>query len=188
MMQPKLLPCVYAYESIYRALQSRVTLLNPLEVIFEKKAHLARLANQSGAAGEQDAIVLMEHWVPRPRAAELRILLNELAKTGIVIKSSSFDALALPGPVDFSSPYSVQTSLSKITFIEIKTANQSRVKPGFNGFFFALTESEIAAADLLGDRHRVALFNNLTGELLLTSVPEIIGRTKSMTWQLSVQL
>ncbi len=188
MMQQKLLSCACEYEFVHGTLQNEVAFLTPLEVISEKKAHLARLANQGGAAGEQDAIILMEHWVPRPRAAELRILLNELAQTGIVIKSSSFDALALPRPVDFSSSSSVINSLSEITFIEIKTANQSRVKPGFNGFFFALTESEIAAADLLGDRHRVALFNNLTGELLLTSVPEIIDRTKSMTWQLSVQL
>ena len=67
-------------------------------------------------------------------------------------------------------------------------ANQTRVQPGFKGFFFALTESEIAAAERLGSRHRVALFNNSTGELLITSVPEIISRAKSMNWQLSVQL
>lgn len=162
--------------------------MTPLEVISAKRAHLARLANQGGAAGEQDAIVLMEEWVPRPRSVQLRLLLEELALTGIAIKGSSFDALALPGPVDFNDARSIRASLPSITFIEIKTANQTRVQPGFKGFFFALTESEIAAAELLGKRHKVALFNNLTGELSLTSVPEIIARTKSMTWQLSVQL
>ena len=162
--------------------------MTPIEVISAKRAHLARLANQGGAAGEQDAIVMMEHWIPRPRAGQLKILLGELAKTGIVIKSSGFDALALPGPVDFDDPISVRSNLAGITFIEIKTANQARVQPGFSGFFFALTESEIAAAECLGKRHKVALFNKLTGELLLTSIPEILGRTKSMTWQLSVQL
>ena len=70
--------------------------MTPLEVISAKRAHLARLANQGGAAGEQDAIVLMEHWVPRPRAGQLQLLLQELATTGIVIKGSSFDALAVP--------------------------------------------------------------------------------------------
>lgn len=162
--------------------------MNALEVITAKRAHLARLANQGGAAGEQDAILLMEHWVPRPRAGQLQILLRELANTGIVIKGSSFDALACPVAVDFADTASVRRGLSSVTFIEIKTANQARVQPGFKGFFFALTESEIAAAEALGSRHRVALYNNLTGELALTSVPEIIGRTKSMTWQLSVQL
>jgi len=73
-------------------------------------------------------------------------------------------------------------------FIEIKSANQSRVKPGFNGFFFALTESEISAADQLKERHRVALYNKVTGEVLLTSVTEILARAKSSTWQVSVQL
>lgn len=132
--------------------------------------------------------MLMEDWVPRPRAGQLRLLLKELATTGTVIKGSSFDALAVPNFIDFADAESIRRSLASVTFIEIKTANQARVQPGFKGFFFALTESEIAASDALGRRHRVALYNNLTGELSLTSVPEIIARTKSMTWQLSVQL
>lgn len=162
--------------------------MTPLEVIVAKRAHLARLANQSGAAGEQDAILAMELWVPRPKGETLRILIEELAATGIAIRASSFDALALPTPFDISDRSQLRTHLPEITFIEIKTANQARVQLGFKGFFFALTESEIAAAEQLGSRHRVALFNNLTGELLITSVPEIISRTESMNWQLSVQI
>jgi hypothetical protein len=162
--------------------------VSPLEVIAAKRAHLARLANESGAAGEQQAILSMDQWVPRPRGPSLQVLLEELAGTGIVIKASSFDALALPSPIDIADRMQVRALLPTITFVEIKTANQPRVKPGFNGFFFALTESEIAAAEQLGSRHRVALFNKLTGEILLTSVPEILARTKSMNWQLSVQL
>ena len=96
----------------------------------------------------------------------MRVLLEELAATGIVIKASSFDALALPSPTDIADRAQVRASLPEITFVEIKAANQPRVKPGFGGFFFALTESEIAAADQLGPRHRVALFNKLTGEML----------------------
>jgi hypothetical protein len=162
--------------------------LSPLEVIAAKRAHLARLANEGGAAGEQQAILSMEQWVPRPKGLGLRVLLEELAETGIVIKASSFDALALPYPIDLTNRAQVRAHLPAITFVEIKAANQPRVQPGFGGFFFALTESEIAAADQLGPRHRVALFNKLTGEMLLTSVPKILARTKSMNWQLSVQL
>lgn len=162
--------------------------MNPLELIRAKRAHLARLANQGGAAGEQQAITAMEHWVPRPRGAELRLLLEVLAETGVVIKGSSFDALALPASIDLFDRAQLTAHIEDIIFIEIKTANQSRVRAGFKGFFFALTESEIAAADQLGDRHRVALFNNLTGELCLTSIPEILAKTASMNWQLSVQL
>ena len=73
-------------------------------------------------------------------------------------------------------------------FVEIKTASQSRVKPGFDGFFFALTESEIVAAEVLGMCQRVALYNKHTGESLLTSISEILTRKKYSTWQLSVQL
>lgn len=160
----------------------------PLEVIAAKRAHLVRLANEGGAAGEQQAILSMEQWIPRPKGLGLRILLEELANTGVVIKASSFDALALPFPVDLTDRAQVRACLPAITFVEIKAANQPRVQPGFAGFFFALTESEIAAADQLGLRHRVALFNKLTGEILLTSVSEILARTRSMNWQVSVQI
>ena len=130
----------------------------------------------------------MDHWISRPKGSPLRALLAALAETGVTIKASSFDALATSEPLDLASPDRLRDQLSSVTFIEIKTANQARVKPGFDGFFFALTESEISAADQLGARHRVALFNNLTNELLITSVPDIIARSRSMNWQLSVQL
>lgn len=162
--------------------------MTPLELIAAKRAHIARLANQGGACGEQDSIALMTNWIARPKSVELRLLLDELKQTGVVIKASSFDAISLSGFVDFRDPLSVRKNLDAMTFIEIKTANQDRVKPTFKGFFFALTESEIAAAEALGKRHRVALFNKKTGEILMTSVPEILSRTTSMTWQLSVQL
>jgi hypothetical protein len=164
--------------------------MNPLEVIEAKRQHLGRMANQSGASGELSALAEMENWVPRPRGAGLKVLLAALAEAGVSIKGSSFDAIALPNisRVDFADPGSVRAALPSMTFIEIKTANQERVRPGFTGFFFALTEGEIAAAEALKARHRVALYNKLSGELLMTSVPEILARTKSMNWQLSVQL
>jgi hypothetical protein len=164
--------------------------MNPLELIRAKRQHVARLANQSGASGEFSVLSEMEHWMPRPRGAGLKILLATLAETGIAIKGSSFDAVALPTAekIDFTDINAVRSALPRMTFIEIKTANQERVRPGFSGFFFALTEGEIAASDALKERHKVALYNNVSGELLLTSVPEILARTKSMNWQLSVQL
>ena len=162
--------------------------MTPLEVIAVKRAHLARLANQGGATGEQDLVSASEHWIPRPKGALLRKLIEALAGTGIHIKASSFDALVVPPDLDITDINALCARLCEVTFIEIKTANQPRVKPGFDGFFFALTENEIAAADALGTRHRVALYNKISGEILLTSVPEIVARAKSSTWQFSVQL
>lgn len=164
--------------------------MSPLELILTKRAHAARLANQRGAAGEQLALSDMEHWLPRPSGAGLKTLLAELRTLGIAIRGTSFDAIHIPGVphLDFSNPDAVRDAAPRMTFIEIKTANQSRVKPGFQGFFFALTEGEIAAAEVLGTRHRVALFNKHTSEILLTSVAEILARAKSSNWQLSVQL
>lgn len=158
------------------------------EIIARKRAHLERLANRRGAQGEQAALILMDAWLPRPKGIELKLLLDALAETGVHIKPSSFDAIASLARVDFHDRDSLRAQLDSLVFIEIKTANQARVKPGFAGFFFALTEGEIAAAEALGDRHRVALFNNMTGELLLTSVPEILARSRSTNWQVSVQL
>ncbi|TGE28148.1 hypothetical protein [Hymenobacter metallicola] len=164
--------------------------MKPLDVINAKRVHLARLANQQGAAGEIQALNNMSNWMPRPRGKELKTLLAALRDTGISIKASSFDAIELPYAVqvDFTDEEAVRKVLPQMIFIEVKTANQARVKADFSGFFFALTESEIAAADALGSRHRVALRNNLTGETYMTSVPEIISRAKSSSWQLSVQL
>jgi len=164
--------------------------MNPIELIEAKRQHLARLTNQRGASGESSALAEMENWVPRPRGIGLKVLLAALAETGVVIKGSSFDAIAVPlnKSINFTDPTSVRDALPSMTFIEIKTANQERVRPGFTGFFFALTEGEIAASETPGAQHRVALYNKLSGELLLTSVPEILMRTKSTNWQLSVQL
>lgn len=162
--------------------------MTPLDLITARKAHLDRLANRRGAEGERDVHLLMADWTPRPKGARCRTLLAVLAEAGKPIKPSAFDALVLPPHVDLDDASSISKQLSEIIFIEIKTANQVRVKPGFEGFFFALTENEIMASDLLGEQHRVALFNNLTGEILLTSVPDIVARAKSSTWQLSLQL
>lgn len=113
-----------------------------------------------------------------------------LKESGVVIKGSSFDAIALPAGrvVDFTDAAAVAESLPDMVFIEIKTANQERVRPDFSGFFFALTEGELLVSEVLGPRHRVMLLNKATGAMLLTSVPEILARARSTNWQVSVQL
>ena len=164
--------------------------MTPLDFLRAKRAHAARLANQSGASGERLAVAEMEHWIARPSGTGLKTLLKLLLDNGSAVKGSSFDVIHVPGlsTLDFTNESDLRSAFPSMTFIEIKTATQSRVKPGFGGFFFALTESEITAAEILGARHRVALFNRLTGEVLLTSVSEILAKAKSSNWQLSVQL
>lgn len=164
--------------------------LKPIEVIELKKKHLARFANQKGAEGESNVIEEMSDWIPRPKGDELKNLLSVLADSGISIKRSSFDAISYRNVenLDLTDPVAIKNAISEMVFIEIKTANQDRVKENFTGFFFALTESEIAASEALGTQHKVALFNKKTGVIRMTTVPEIIGRAKSMNWQVSVQL
>ncbi|WP_246771569.1 hypothetical protein, partial [Pseudomonas syringae] len=67
-----------------------------LEVIKNKHVHLARLANQNGALGEISVLSAMSHWIQRPKGLALQVLLTSLRNSGISIKSSSFDAIALP--------------------------------------------------------------------------------------------
>ena len=164
--------------------------MKPIDLIESKRKHLARLANQRGATGELMALAAMEAWIPRPSGRGLRVLMDELSSAGKPIKATSFDAIHIDGmaTLDFEDAGEVRAALPRMTFIEIKAASQPRVKLGFAGFFFALTEGEITAAEILGPQHRVALYNRITGELLLTSVPEILARARSMNWQLSVQL
>jgi hypothetical protein len=162
----------------------------PLDLINLKREHVKRLANQKGAAGELEVLAANVHYVARPKGAALDTRMAALRERGAAIKRSSFDAIALPEGrvVDFADPAAVATSLPDMVFVEIKTANQKRVRPDFSGFFFALTAGELMASEVLGVRHRVILLNKATGTMLLTSVPEILARARSTNWQVSVQL
>lgn len=165
-------------------------MLNLAELIQQRHQHAARLANQNGAAGEVFILTESTRYIPRPTGRRLANILAALADTGIIIKKSSFDAIAVPQDVsvDFNDIASIRTHLASMTFIEIKTATQSRVKPDFSGFFFAFTEGEIIAAEVLGERHKVLLVNKSTGASLLTSVQELLAKSRSQTWQVSIQL
>ena len=165
-------------------------MISAAELLEIKREHLKRLANQRGAAGENFVLSNNTHLIPRPTGRALEAILSVLAETGIRIKKTSFDAIAVPENeiIDFFDPVALREMVKKITFVEIKTANQTRTRPDFSGFFFALTEGEIKAAEALGDRHRVMLVNRITGATLLTSVPELLTRARSTNWQVSVQL
>lgn len=162
------------------------------ELLKIKREHVQRLANINGAIGESIALGLLDgsRFVRRPKGVGLRHLMAALSETGITIKPTSFDVVALSEGrnVDFTSLDSIRLSLPQMRFIEVKTANQKRVKPDFSSFFFALTEGEIRAAEALGSRHGVLLINRATNASLLTTVPEILARARSTTWQVSVQL
>lgn len=160
------------------------------ELINLRRQHTLRLANQNGAAGEAHVLSDASTYLPRPKGLAAQNLLSVLREGGIEIKLSSFDAIAFPqgAVVDLLDTSSIRQNLPQMTFVEIKTANQSRVRPDFSGFFFAFTEGELIASEILGERHKVLLVNKATGVVMLTSVPEILARSKSMNWQVSVQL
>ena len=164
--------------------------MDALALLKSKRAHAARFANEGGATGERATVSSRDNWVSRPKGRAMKVLLEALACAGTPIKATSFDAIALPEgvEVDFFDIEQVEAALGDMVFIEIKSSNQERVQPDFTGFFFSLTEKEIEAADLLGNRHIVALYNRQTDAIRLTTVAEIFRRTKSTNWQVSVQL
>jgi len=165
-------------------------LIDAAALVALKREHLKRLANQTGAAGEQEVLSANAHLIPRPSGEALSAILWALAENGIKIKKTSFDAIYMPTSmvIEFLEPAQLREVVKTMVFIEIKTANQSRVQPDFSGYFFAFTEGEILAAEALGNRHKVMLLNKLTGATLLTSVPELLARARSTNWQVSVQL
>ena len=142
-----------------------------------RRIHLDRLSNQTGSSGEQALIASLEALIPRPRGADLRLLLHELERVGISIAGTSFDAILLPenAEVDLGDVDSVRRHLP--AFIEIKSINKALVREDFSGFFFSLTEKEIDAARQLGERHLVLLQNMITGALVQSSFGEIAARS-----------
>jgi hypothetical protein len=149
----------------------------PLDLINLKREHVKWLANQKGAAGELEVLAANVHYVARPKGAALNILMAALRERGAVMKRSSFDAIALPEGrvVDFADPAAVATSLSDMVFVEIKTANQKRLR----------TPSIPPPS---AQKRIVRNPGEQTGTMLLTSVPEILARACSTNWQVSVQL
>jgi len=160
------------------------------ELLKSRKEHLARLSNKNGSEGELLSIQMTHNWIKRPKGKEMKNLLHVLHERQIHIKSTSFDAIHLPDEIEvnFKNVESIENAFPYMTFIEIKSGKQNRIKEDFSGFFFAITENEIKASEHLKDKYVVALFNKNTKDLLLTSIPEIIQRSRSSNWQVSVQL
>jgi hypothetical protein len=115
-----------------------------------KREHLKRLTNERGAAGEQQVLTDNAHFMARPSGKTLNAILAALAETGIKIKKTSFDAIYIADVdsimIHLLNPAEMREAVKKMTFIEIKTANQARVRADFSGYFFAFTEGEIQAA------------------------------------------
>jgi hypothetical protein len=131
-----------------------------------------------------------ENWIPRPKGQQSKNLRAVLEESGIRIKPTAFDMISLPPgrTANFDSIEDLRKVLPDMTFVEVKTATQDRVKAGFANFFFAFTENEISAASQLGARYKVALYNSRTKELVISSLPDVMARAGSTTWQVSIQL
>lgn len=163
-----------------------------LELIKLKNMHISRFSSENGKLGERSMLGSQVSWIQRPKGKEMRNLLAVLKQVeGIEIKGTSFDFICSPSDktVDFNDINLLSDIIHSLTFIELKTCNQTKVTTSdFKNFFFAITENEMKSAQLLGDRYKVFLYHGITGALLETTVQEIIERASSKNWQLSVSL
>jgi len=129
----------------------------------------------------------------RPTGDGLRNVLAAMEEIGFPgLPSTGFDKIEVPreaGPhFTFESEVMVRRWCEEFLFIEVKTCTQIRADESFGNFLFSFPETEIRAAELLGDRYVVILYNKLTEKTLRTSIPELIARTSSTAWQLTLQL
>lgn len=166
--------------------------MNILDLIKSKRAHAARFSSENGISGERSLLNLQASWVERPKGKEMKNLLAALKEVdGIEIKRTSFDFITAPEGViiDFKDITALRNIVTSLVFIEVKSCNQEPVtRPDFKNFFFAITENEMHAAEVLGARHKVFFYNKRTDDVLETSVSEILSRASSKNWQLSITL
>ena len=146
----------------------------------------------TGALGERT--LTQGTRLPRPKGFELRNLLRAMDDLGYPdIPSTGFDAVDIPQEAHeagftFASERMVLEWCEHFRFVEIKTCTQERVDDGFGRFMFSFPAAEILAAEILGDRYLVVLYNSLTGQIREASIPELLSQTSSQAWQLTVQL
>lgn len=150
--------------------------------------------NTTGARGERRIVQVHPHRVKRPNGHGLQFLLNAMADIGYPdIPPTGFDAVDIPqeaheGGFTFSSNRMVREWCEHFRFVEVKTCTQERADDGFGRFLFGFPYAEIRAAEILGDRYIVVLYNSLTGQIRESSLPDLLGRASSKAWQLTVQL
>jgi hypothetical protein len=56
-----------------------------LDLLAEHRQHAERLSNQTGAAGEQEALSSRDGWMEKPKGANMKRLLQALRASGIEI-------------------------------------------------------------------------------------------------------
>lgn len=148
----------------------------------------------TGARGERRLVQGHPHRKQRPTGTGLANLLDAMEALGFPdIPSTGFDAIEIPEEAynegfTFESRRMVAKWCDHFIFLEIKTCTQERVDGGFGRFLFTIPESEIRAAEILGDRHVVLLHNENTGQVKRTSIPELLENASTKVWTLAVQL
>ena len=154
-----------------------------------KRKKLSKAATTRGSEGEQGAMMLFKNLIDRPKGKDMKNLLQALSQLGLNIKPTSFDKIDSGGiEINFSDVNHLVKILSQITFIEVKSTDRKSIPEDFSGYFFALTENEIDASIILGDRYKVLLINKVTGYSKWTTVKALLERAKSKTWQVSLNL
>ena len=121
-----------------------------------------------------------------PTASQRQNLLVAFAKTGKAVYGRAFDLVKLERPLNLSDLHEVESHLSTVTLIEVKSTKK-QLPPDFAGFFFALTGGEVLVAQSLKSQFRFALVNTVSEDYLEMSLGDIFSRARGIypTWSVS---
>lgn len=146
-------------------------------------------------AGGRKALDILQND-PRLRIATLKVgqkraIAAAFAANGLPVPGQAFDAVStheLDEPLDFKDTRRLREQCRQLVLLEVKATNRVAVPRDFTGFFFAITTGELLAAQKLGERYRFALVHLVHREVRLSSLRELMRRTKAIYPSWSVVL
>jgi hypothetical protein len=121
-----------------------------------------------------------------PTAAQKKNLIIAFVKKDMIVYGRGFDMVKLAAPVDLNKLSDIESNLSAIQLIEVKSTNKSKVKESFQGYFFGLTAAEVLVAQNLKRQFRFVMVNTLTKHHMELDIKELFGKARGIypTWSI----
>ena len=102
------------------------------------------------------------------------------ARENKVVYGKAFDLIRCNKIINFEDEKEILNKLDYITVYEVKSTNQKKIQPNFEGYFFDLTTAELLVAQSLGDQYKFVFVNTITEKFMELSIEEVYGRAKKI--------
>lgn len=156
------------------------------------RVHRPRKPNTNRTRGTRGKarVMEMEGLWPRPLGKSMANLLWALKQMGKSIKGTSFDCLHIEKGVrvDFRDPESIRANLDRIRFVELKTSSRPDLAPDFARYFCSVTQAELDAGRILGERYMVLVYNLVTDSRMWLTMAELMAKAKTVTPSYAIRL